>query len=405
MRQDEWPQYEGMFRTSEKAYQLLMIFGSLSSLLATIGVLLEMLAEHRSGRATSVTRVISFGMIGLSLTNFGRIWGTLPMPQIYQEYHTMGMPRGNTVTCTIQGFLLYFGSMVSLSWDTVLSITYVLMMCYNWSPAHLWRMEKVAHLLVWLLCLGPAVGALVTENYNQDEQFCFAVAEPEDCDAVDIPCLRGDSSGIYLIILQFVLLVAILASAVAMFMLYRAVRRLEDRNMRYASNVTASSPLDSSSPPQQNSAQAHKRSRRVGVQGILYTGSLFVTTTPLMTVTLVWEFAGLWNVHVYGIANFLSSLNGVCYFGVFQRQRSEMKTWYGRQLRRVLIVFSCCCFSECPLLRKGDSEAPTTSATGNAKVESMERDGTHQSIVQKSEQTFQLKQSQQNDAGVISSDV
>jgi len=58
------------------------------------------------------------------------------------------MHFGNDTTCQLQGFLVQFGLQSSVGVDSVLSLTYLLMIRAQWKEEQLRKLEKWIHIVV-----------------------------------------------------------------------------------------------------------------------------------------------------------------------------------------------------------------------------------------------------------------
>ena len=368
---DIWADDDGLVKAGPKAANVVQTVGVTLSLLAALAVAMELIADQRAGAGTTVTRVLLGIMTGIILMSMARVFGTLPIPQEYEEGYDWGA-KGNTATCTLQGSAVYVGTLLIGLYDIALSITYVLMIKCNWSSISLRKMERIVHFLSTLIVLAAWIGALVTRSFNRYLHFCTLSAMPSLCGGEgQVACERGEISYMFDALWQALLVAAVLISAVSMTILYCTVRKLEQQNQRYAtyaadstnlsSNISLNTNNNNITSSNNNNARANRRSRQVAIQAIFYVSTLLVAGAPQVINDLLWLTAGIWSGPVNGVTTFLSSVMGVLYLFVFLRMRQEMRTTYGCCVRAIFSWLSswlCCCCG-----KRGESQGADRQQT------------------------------------------
>lgn len=382
---------DGMLTAGPKAVQISQTIAVTMSLMAASAVAMELVADQRAGVGTSVTRILLGIMTGIILSSAARMFGVFAIPQEYDEYFAWGA-EGSTATCTLQGSAFYFGGLLMLFYDVALSITYVLMVRYNWSNASLWKIERIVHPVIGTVVIAALISALVTQSFNQALHYCWAQSIPYECgegvvreDGSTVECLRGEQAYLFIALFQVAVLTSIVTSAAAMITLYCTVRNTEKRNLRYSTHLaSAPSKRDMSTRRMANSSTrtvssgssqvdnraAHRMSRQVGFQAILYVSAVLVSMGPAVTVDLLWIIAEVWSNALYGVATFLSSSVGVLYLILQLRRRQEMRTRYGKCVQSVFSTLAkfvswgdvCCgCLCQQGNSRPTDEQSPVVS--------------------------------------------
>lgn len=378
----------GLAEPGQYAWHIATEVACFFSILGALCVLLENLSDHRAGKGTTATRVLMCLMVGSMLAAFGRIWGTLPMPKEYEGYDTYGFQRGNYATCSLQGFTMYLGHFSMMLWDMGLSLYYVLMVCYSWTPVQLWKMERILYAVIWPFAISLPIAAWATQSFNPAGQYCYLIAEPMDCDPFDEECIRGNYYVPFLLVVSFLGLSSIIFSGAAMLTLYCSFQKLEQRNARRfdaSLNLSTSSARQSSLVPRQSSLQSSNQQQqqqpsmsvKVAITGILYTGTAFVVAVPTIVVVCLDGFAGYYNATLFAFCDFLFNVHGILYLLIFTRQRKEMKTWCGSQVQRLLKFLyglfcggACCRFATRAQKRSPDCSSNEAQASAGLATES-----------------------------------
>ena len=147
-----------------------------ASMLGSICIVMETHADWRQSRATTVTRILfllhSLNVLGM----FGSMLHTIPAPkELPERLQSKGLlgPRGSLTSCSIQGFLFQIAIQGVLLWDACLSMTYVMIIRWNWPDAKLVRFEKWAHAFIWTFVLVTSIVPLVGKMYNYNGNICY----------------------------------------------------------------------------------------------------------------------------------------------------------------------------------------------------------------------------------------
>ena len=116
------------------------------------------------GLSTTYHRLL-FGLsVAETMYSIGIALSTLPMPKdmLYDQF--VGRHIGNTDTCTIQGFVVFYFSSVALGYNIVLCVYYLFSIRYKMSEAHIRkRVEPWLHCLAILTLLPPSVMLILTK--------------------------------------------------------------------------------------------------------------------------------------------------------------------------------------------------------------------------------------------------
>ena len=346
--------YSGWDDPTIRAYHVLYRVSSLLSAFAALSVIVETWADHRAGVGTTVTRVLFIEMLSSLMFSITNSLGTWPIPAEYHEF--IWGASGTLATCSLQGAVYVWSALSGMCWDMVLSLTYVWMVRYSWLDDKLRKAEKIAHAIIWPIIFGNTAAGFVTQSYNPNFNGCFLASVPYDCEGDE--CERGEYSWIVWLSAPLIALNAVSLSGTCMVLLYFKVRSTEERNAQYSSNLWTIGP--SATP---NGEPSSRMSRRVAVQGIIYSGSIFIVTLPLALVYGYSVATGHWNDHVGGVTELLSTFHGTLYMIIFFRKRDTSKTAYGRsadwlvkQIQSFCQAFFCnCCGCCCAWSTKGSS--------------------------------------------------
>ena len=175
-----------------------------SAALSIVGSTLTLVSVYRlkyNNHATTTTTTTTLTtyhrlLIGISLfdlmISISMVVGSIPMPK---EMSNMGFPqaRGNTITCTTQGFFLTWG-LTSFGLSSMLTIYYVLVIRYNMSNEYI--SKHVEPYLFIIPILYQTIGAfmgIVWEIYNPNAPWCWTGTYPRGCTEIpDIDCIRGE---------------------------------------------------------------------------------------------------------------------------------------------------------------------------------------------------------------------
>jgi len=138
------------------------ISGSIS--VVSCALIIFIILRSTVGLSTTYHRLI-FGLsVAVTMYSFALALSTLPMPtdMMYDQFE--GRYIGNTLTCTIQGFVFFYFSSVALGYNVVLCLYYLCSIRYKMSEAHIRKcVEPSLHAAAILPLLPPAVLLLFTK--------------------------------------------------------------------------------------------------------------------------------------------------------------------------------------------------------------------------------------------------
>mmetsp|Transcript_14990 Transcript_14990/g.28398 ORF Transcript_14990/g.28398 Transcript_14990/m.28398 type:complete len:459 (-) Transcript_14990:42-1418(-) len=195
---------------------------------------------------------------------------------------------GSTATCTAQGFVLHLGAVSSPMFNFLQAFLSVFFVKYSWSEARVAVLEQRFQIGLWTFALLTATVPLFLNMYNNGYVVCWLHSYPMGCkDSLtygkdEANCERGDNAWLWgLIFAFFPRWPALLGGAVCMFIIYRAVRQMENRLARYAgasvafATTNTCNSLEESTknlppPTQIHQTVSRERSHRVAIQAYLY---------------------------------------------------------------------------------------------------------------------------------------
>lgn len=294
------PDPEGLLNYPAYARIIPRIAGLLS-LLGSVLIAYDLVSRKRLAK---VHHRILFGMsLADIVSSICTVLGRIPVvrdDEVFPGY-------GNQVSCTTQGFL-YQSVLAVLSYNLCLAIYYVLLVCYNWTEPQIARFERAMHLCSVGVFLGSAITLASLRMFNPDYFVCFIQSSPagcvEDCDRGGHP---SEYRWAFFYGPAWTMIVCI---TVLMLLLYYTVWKQERRMDQFvfgvqpaSSNLTTarggkgqqqqqpsatqsntdntSAELTPGSKPLRSTIQAqtpsYVLSRRVAVQGLLYTVPFYVT--------------------------------------------------------------------------------------------------------------------------------
>merc|ERR1712038_222883 len=236
-------------------------------------------------------------MLGLSISDllssfFPFFLSTWPMPQGYLKYAV-----GSVTSCDVVGFFFAFTCFTCPIYNCSLATYFLVRLKYNWQDCQIKAMEKWLHIIPWLVGMVPAVVGLVMKAFGPLNFHCGVTPSyPIDCDKPEssIECKRGGT--IFYNIFNLLTFVNSLLTMgyvfVTMFIVYRAIRTIEDSVKRYSMTQYRRRPStlslqehqrtkDGNKRPslllrQHRGSQENRRSSRILEQGILYSTILIV---------------------------------------------------------------------------------------------------------------------------------
>ena len=229
---------------------------------------------------------------------------------------------GTQLTCTLQGFFSFSALYMSINFNMMLALCYVLMIIFNYSE------DAMKHWLQPLLIFAPVlVGlsittpALLVQGFNPSGSFgCEFANWPPVCATVlysDKECERGFASGarpwddIYF----FQVLVALVVVIASKLCLYVHIRRMDRERIREGI-------------PGRNLARAMR------IQGVWFCGVFVLAFLPYTIKERFYDFSTAWHYVVSCSVNLIGFLNALVFIrpriAKFQRdypEESLLSSW------------------------------------------------------------------------------
>ena len=403
---DDWVRYihpadYGYF-TILRAFSGLSVFASLCIVLESIADLKSISSSTGNGQSrrrgvnginATISRILltmhSFVMILMICFTLGMVM----VPKNVPDNHSGGYKaHGNMATCTAQGFLLTLSSTAIAAWDIALCATYILILMHNWTAQQLRHAEPYFFAFAAAISLGISIPPLFNQSYNYRWGVCtlqsykpFCHAYPED---PNWTCERGEDYIIYSAIHAAFISISALVGLITMCKIYAKVRRLEVATARYdfsatptrqqrffrrnQSNDTFASQQSPTGASRSTHANRQSKSRQFAIQALLYSGTAVTASIFMISATV-------YNATAEGGDGYLSLITGCTYasYGtiylmIFLRNRSEMKTLYGRMIRRLV----CCVdvrriFGKLPRSTKRSSSSNKESSSAGNRSQSV----------------------------------
>eukprot|EP00551_Chaetoceros_affinis_P019059 CAMPEP_0203717028 /NCGR_PEP_ID=MMETSP0092-20131115/1607_1 /ASSEMBLY_ACC=CAM_ASM_001090 /TAXON_ID=426623 /ORGANISM="Chaetoceros affinis, Strain CCMP159" /LENGTH=488 /DNA_ID=CAMNT_0050595749 /DNA_START=29 /DNA_END=1495 /DNA_ORIENTATION=+ len=276
------------------------VCGSLS-MVSSCYVVQDILKSPRKRSQSTYHRV----MLGLSITDIlssiiGNILSTWPIPSGYHLY-----AAGSVGTCDAVGFFNTLTIFATPVYYCSLTTYYLVQLKYNWLDRDIRAIEKWLHIVPWSLGLVAAVIGLATKSYGPNPSTCWLTqAYPIGCDEPSslYDCERGNPLIFKILSSSCGLIVtfSITYVIVAMSIVYMHMYNLEQKALMYSFVSFIRS-----------KQKERKRSRRVMVQGILYTVVLVFINLFLLVGVLLIALANKYVVIILNMSNlFLHPLQG-----------------------------------------------------------------------------------------------
>jgi len=272
---------------------------------------------------------------------------------------------GSTATCTAQGFVLHLGAVSSPMFNFLQAFLSVFFVKYSWSEARVAVLEQRFQIGLWTFALLTATVPLFLNMYNNGYVVCWLHSYPMGCkDSLtygkdEANCERGDNAWLWgLIFAFFPRWPALLGGAVCMFIIYRAVRQMENRLARYAgasvafATTNTCNSLEESTknlppPTQIHQTVSRERSHRVAIQAYLYILAYMGCQALNAINCYIWFAMHTYNEFFDVVTYAIAPSQGFWNFLIFCRTRPEMHTWEGKLLWQAWqsIRSHCCCDS------------------------------------------------------------
>ena len=355
-------------------------------------IIKQVIVDHRENRGKATSRAL-FGMGCVDVcATFGWFLSTWAAPK-----GTPGVPfaSGTTGTCSFQGFLLQLAIGAPM-YNCLLSLFYLLTIRYGWSEKRLRKIEPLLNAAILLFAVGTSIVLLPLGLYNHIGAVCWVMGLPQGCgnsnyQPGDEPCERGDFAWLYGVSLFYgPLWCCIVFTSFAMTMIYRKVKRTEDRTSTY--NIESS---------------YNTRSRQVWIQALLYTASFYITWLP----STLWSITQWFGVPMFWLdilATICEPSQGLLNLLVFIRPREDLRM----QLRHdIMMLLSCgqisrlrCCCSDDEQIMSDtaaqSSHAVSYSTSASAQEEHKHRasgNGAHNTSLRTTDHRISLLNSPDSD--------
>ena len=226
-------------------------------------------------------------ILGLSITDLiasiAMFFSTWPIPQDSPsgEYSA----SGTIATCDTQGFFIQLGGVSSPIYNAFLAVYYFLVVKYGYKQSDFIKLERIFHVLPWLIGITTATASLVLQQYNSANLWCWIAPTPLDCiDSLrssdgTTTCVRGDNAWFYRLVFYFIWLwgSVICVTVCTLGVLYTVVVHVRKLNRRRHSHTNTS---------------ADRHIYDVARQSVFYVGAFFITA---LFPSLVRMFQAKWN--------------------------------------------------------------------------------------------------------------
>jgi hypothetical protein len=243
------------------------------------GYILQDVLRNPDKRTKSIYHRI---MLGLSITDiissiFIFILGSWPMPT-----GSWLWAAGNIVICDVTAFLGLLGAIGSMMYNCSLATFYLLQLKFNWPDRKMKAIEKLLHIVPCILSFAFCIVIFSTKMFGPHVGHCWiSLPYPRGCDQPEseVECIRGAfNNRIYYLAINLINLLCIIYVSASMFFVYTGVRNIEIRAEKYSFMARF----------QADKKKTRKRSRRVMLQGILYSAAM----------VLLWIFTAIRILHV-----------------------------------------------------------------------------------------------------------
>lgn len=235
------------------------------------------------------------------------ILGAWPVPKELNEFYDTSKFHGNTVTCTIQGFIYQWSVFSSAFYSTMLAVCYVLLVvgsCYTCcTRATSRRRNFFAHTsnkfqfsllaIPLILSLLLAIAPLFDRAYNYNGTNChISGASPFIC--VGDECENGKYSEIFLLANGICIILCFIIITVSMIVLFCFICRNERQSDTYVFRGSEGFSRTSNTSHTSQQKDSLPLSKRVAVQGLFYIGSFFLTWAFAFVVPIMGKPTPTW---------------------------------------------------------------------------------------------------------------
>lgn len=254
------------FSSQAKAVAIAPKFTSFLSMIGSGFIVVDVL--RKAEKVSTHHRLL----VGMSFCDFFvSFWfflTTWPIP----EWENVYLASGNYPVCIAQGFFSQFSLTVAF-YNSALSIYYLLVVRYGWTPERIrLRVEPLLHAVSLTIGLATATMGIALNLYNNDHWECWISPFPLDCkeswkNGGETDCIRGDNATLYRWLFYYMFLwMAIAIVTVNMVLVYQSVRSDERKVEEIADNEQAKA-----------LARRRQHSKQVAIQGYWYCGAFYLT--------------------------------------------------------------------------------------------------------------------------------
>ena len=187
-------------------------------------------------RFSTVSHRLVFAMSSADvICSIGMAAGTLAMPK-NMVYDFEGKTIGNEFTCSLQGFLVFFGGSATIAYSACLSVSFMCSITYKMKDAKIRKcVEPFMHVVCILATLPTAILFWVHKWYNPtpNDTWCVAVSYPYYCNPeyenADSCSIRGSPSSYQIasrkaLILYYAVFFFFLVPIVTVWCMFRIIR-------------------------------------------------------------------------------------------------------------------------------------------------------------------------------------
>lgn len=287
---EPWTEYNISIGVDHNVLKANVIIPKITGFLSMIGsgYIIQDVLRNPHKRTKSIYHRLMLGLsISDTIYSFSAfVLTSWPMPRDY-----FIMAAGTVATCDASAFFTSIGMFVTPLYNCSLVTYYLLQLKHNWADQRIRNVEKWLHLGPWLIGLGVAFAGLATKAFGPVISACWVTqAYPIECTfpGSTVECTRGgNNQQVYFVAIYFFMIVStILYVSISMFRVYKAVATIERNSEKYSfvAIMARLSQRDENYRAQERKRKKRKRSRRVMVQGVLYSATMvLISIFPLVS--------------------------------------------------------------------------------------------------------------------------
>jgi len=241
------------------------------SILGSAAIFCSIFINRESRLCKTYHRLVLSVAVMDIISTVGNGMSTFPAPSGIPGVYAFG----NMWTCELQGFLVNLGISVPL-YTLMLSVYYVLTICYNMKENAMHKIEPWFHIVASGISFGGATVALVLKLYNFQGNKCTMTPYPPGCaESEDVQCTRGANAYLLSQLLAGVpLYLSLVGVAACMIHVYWTLRSRELAAGQYSFRRQL---RGNQSRTERERRAKHSLSKKMAEQGVLYVGALFLT--------------------------------------------------------------------------------------------------------------------------------